>query len=369
MKRRNLTRAVLLASVTAVAVGGLFVQPAAAQGRSVPTFEVDKAWPKLPANMKIGDASSFSADAQDNIYLIHRPRTLKGDDLKNAAKPIVVFDSSGNYLRAWGGEGNGYDWPQREHGVTIDYKGNVWLGGNNCPEANLANLKPVADDTYLKFAPDGKFLLQIGKANASKGDNDTANMHRPSDAQVLQSTNEVFISDGYGNHRVIVYDADTGAFKRMWGAFGKPPAGKTSCAIVGPKEWPAGDGPADFNVAHAIKVSKDGTVYLADRENRRVQRFDKDGKYMNQIYVRDQPFARNLALSADPEQQFLYTGHAKGIAIIDRKSFTVVGQIEPAGIVGPGHHIATDSKGNIYIAATGMGMQKLTYKGMSTASR
>ena len=144
-------------------------------------------------------------------------------------------------------------------------------------------------------------------------------MHRPCDAQVLQSTNEVFISDGYGNHRVIVYDADTGAFKRMWGAFGKPPAGKTSCAIVGPKEWPAGDGPADFNVAHAIKVSKDGTVYLADRENRRVQRFDKDGKYMNQIYVRDQPFARNLALSADPEQQFLYTGHAKGIAIIDRK--------------------------------------------------
>ena len=90
MKRRNLTRAVLLASVTAVAVGGLFVQPAAAQGRSVPTFEVDKAWPKLPANMKIGDASSFSADAQDNIYLIHRPRTLKGDDLKNAAKAIVA---------------------------------------------------------------------------------------------------------------------------------------------------------------------------------------------------------------------------------------------------------------------------------------
>jgi len=361
-----MNRLVLLASVAAVAA--VVAQPTAAQ-RSLPTFEVDKAWPKVPAGMKIGDVSSFSADAQDNMYLIHRPRTLKGDDLKNAAPPVMVFDKDGNYTRGWGGDGNGYDWPQREHGITVDYKGNIWLGGNNCPEAKLANLKPLADDQYLKFSPDGKFLLQIGKANADRGDQDTANLHRPSDAQVLQSTNEVFISDGYGNHRVIVFDADTGAYKRMWGAFGKPPMGKTTCAITGPKEFPAGEGPPDFNVAHALRVSKDGTVYLADRENRRVQRFTKDGQYQGQIYVREHGFARNLALSPDAEQQFLYTGSGKGVAIIDRKSFTVVGQIEPAGTVGAGHQIATDSKGNIYIAATGMGMQKLTYKGMSTASR
>jgi len=370
MTQKNLRRTALLASVVMAGIGGLALSTtqAAAQARSLPTFEVDKAWPKkLPEGKKIGDVSSFTADAQDNIYAIHRPRTLKADDLKNAAPPVMVFDKDGNYTRGWGGDGAGYEWPQREHGISIDYKGNVWLGGNNCPEAELPNLKPVADDQYLKFSPDGKFLLQIGKADAHRGDQDTANLHRPSDAQVLQSTNEVFISDGYGNHRVMVYDADTGAFKRMWGAFGKPPMGKTTCAIIPPKEFPAGEGPADYNVVHAIRVSKDGMVYVADRENRRLQLFDKDGNFQKQIYLREQRFAPNLALS--PDEQFLYAGNGKGIAVIDRKAFTVVGQIEPAGIVGAGHQIATDSKGNIFIAATGMGMQKLTYKGMSTASR
>jgi len=159
-----MNRLVLLASVAAVAA--VVAQPAAAQ-RSLPTFEVDKAWPKVPAGMKVGDVSSFSADAQDNMYLIHRPRTLKGDDLKNAAPPVMVFDQGGNYLRGWGGKGAGYDWPQREHGISVDYKGNIWLGGNNCPEAGLANLDPLADDQYLKFTPDGKFIMQIGKANSS----------------------------------------------------------------------------------------------------------------------------------------------------------------------------------------------------------
>jgi hypothetical protein len=317
--------------------------------------------------MKVGDASSFTADAQDNIYMIHRPRVLKGDDLKNAAPPVMVFDAGGNYVRGWGGDGAGYDWPQREHGISIDYKGNVWLGGNNCPEAKLPNLKPVADDQYLKFTPEGKFLLQIGKADAHRGDQDTANLHRPSDAQVLQSTNEVFISDGYGNHRVIVYDADTGAYKRMWGAFGKPPMGKTTCAIIGPKDFARGDGPPDFNVAHALRVSKEGMVYVADRENRRVQMFDKDGHFQKQLYNPDKPFARDVAFS--PDQQFLYVGGDKEIAVVDPKSLEKIGEIKPAGIIGAGHQIATDSKGNIFIAQTGTGMQKLAFKGMSTASR
>jgi hypothetical protein len=273
---------------------------------------------------------------------------------------FVLLQEVEKRLRA----GSGYDWPEREHGIYIDYKGFVWLGGNNCPTSGLAGLKPVADDAYLKFTPDGKFVLQIGKSNQSKGDADTVNVHRAADAWVHAPTNELFVADGYGNHRVIIFDADTGAFKRMWGAFGKPPGGEDSCAIVSPKTFPDPEGPAHFNVAHAIRVANDGMVYLADRENRRVQMFTNDGKFIKQLIRTRTPFARNLALSADSHQQFLYVGADKGITVVDRKTLDVVGAIQPAGILGPGHHIATDSKGNIYLAQTTAGMQKLVFKGM-----
>ena len=141
------------------------------------------------------------------------------------------------------------------------------------------------------------------------------NVHRAADAWVLPRTNELFVADGYGNHRVIVFDADTGAFKRTWGAFGKPPGGVDNCAIIGPKTFPEGEGLPDFNVAHAIRVANDGTVYLADRENRRVQMFTSDGKFLKQLVRTATPFARDLALSPDPEQQFLYVGGAKSIVV------------------------------------------------------
>ena len=190
-----------------------------------------------------------------------------------AAPAVVVFDPAGNFIKAWGGPGAGYEWVEREHGIHIDHKGFAWIGGNQCPTSGIAGLKPVADDQLLKFTLDGKFVLQIGKSNQSKGDTDTANVHRAADAWVLPRTNEVFVADGYGNHRVIVFDADTGAFRRTWGAFGKPPGGKDNCAIVRVKDFSGDSGPADFNIAHSIRVSNDGTVYLADRENRRVQMF------------------------------------------------------------------------------------------------
>ena len=153
---------------------------------------------------------------------------------------------------------------------------------------------------------------------------------------MLPRTNELFVADGYGNHRVIVFDADTGAFKRTWGAFGKPPGGVDNCAIIGPKTFPEGDGLPDFNVAHAIRVSNDGMVYLADRENRRVQMFTSDGKFVKQIVRTATPFARDLALSPDPEQQFLYVGGGKCIVVVDRKTLDVVGEIEVPGQIGAG---------------------------------
>jgi hypothetical protein len=375
MTRENTGRAVLIALVLAAGVegkrlfsAGLAAQAGPVQGRSVPTFEVDRAWPKVPPKWKLGDPSSIAIDAQDNVWVLHRPRTLKPDQAAMAAPPVIVFDTAGNYLKAWGGAGAGYEWPEREHGLHIDYKGNVWLGGNSCPTNGLPGLKPVADDQLLKFTPEGKFLLQIGRSNQSKGNDDTRNLHRPADVWVHPPTNELFVADGYGNHRIAVFDADSGAFKRMWGAFGNRPVNDDHCEVVTPTSF-SDPGPGQFSIVHAIRVAKDGAVYVADREYRRVQMFTKDGKFVKQLVRNDAPFARDLALSPDADQQFLYVGGGNGVFIVDRKTLEIVGNVQPEGMIGAGHQIATDSKGNLYIAQTTAGMQKLIFRGMSRAGR
>jgi len=349
-------------ALAVAAVGGLAAQ--AAPARKIPTFEVDKGWPKVPAQFKVGDVSSIAIDANDNAYVLSRPRTLKPEDAPKKAPPVMVFDPNGNYIKGWGGDGQGFEWPQREHGILIDSKGFVWLGGNSCPTNGFPGLKPVADDQLLKFTQDGKFVMQIGHSNQSKGNADTVNMHRPADAQFVAQTNELFVADGYGNHRVIVFDADTGKFKRMWGAFGNKPVDADSCEVISYKTF-TDPGPQQFSIVHAIRVAKDGMVYVADREHRRVQSFTSDGKFVKQLAKTEQIFARDLAFSPDADQQFLYVGYNKGVAVVDRKSLEYIGTIQPAGILGAGHHIQTDSKGNLYIAQTTAGMQRLTYKGMS----
>ena len=293
-------RANALALIAAAGACCLVLSGAQAQTappRALPTFEVDASWPKVPAKWKLGDASSIAFDEHDNVFVLHRPRTLPPEQAAMAAPPVMVFDPAGNFIKAWGGAGSGFDWPEREHGIHIDHKGFVWIGGNNCPTSGLAGLKPLADDALLKFTQDGKFVLQIGHSTQSKGNADTANVHRAADAWVHRKTNELFVADGYGNHRVIVFDADTGAFKRMWGAFGNKPVDDDHCEIVTPKSFPDGPGPDQFSVVHAIRVAHDGTVYVADREYRRVQMFAPDGKFLKQLVHTATTFARDLALS------------------------------------------------------------------------
>jgi len=372
MKQTNPTVVIALVAAAAMgataltATGASAQTPAQAQTRSIPTFAVDPAWPKVPPQWKLGDVSSMTTDAQGNIWVLHRPRTLKDPDFAKAAPPVIVFDQAGNYVKSWGGEGQGYDWPQREHGIYIDPKGFVWLGGNNCPTNGLARLKPVADDAILKFTQDGKFVMQIGHSNQSKGNADTANVHRAADVQVYPPTNELFVADGYGNHRVIVFDADTGAFKRMWGAFGNKPQDDDHCEIVRHTNFDP-PGPQNLSVVHSIRVAHDGLVYVADRENRRVQMFSNDGKFIKQHLNGASTFANSVALSPDPDQQFLYVGAGKQIAILDRKSLDRVGTVNMPGMIG-GHLITTDAKGNIYVAGTGQGLQRLVYQGMSATA-
>ena len=235
MQSKRLRRAVLIALVVGAGANAAPAwlsgsAPAAgtatAQARSLPIFEVDGTWPTVPAEMKLGAPSSIAIDAQDNVWVLHRPATLPPEQAAMAAPPVVVFDTAGNFIRAWGGAGAGYEWPQREHGLHIDHEGFVWLGGNNCPTNGVPRVEPVNDDQLLKFTQDGTFVMQIGRSDGSSGNADTMNLHRPADQQVHQPTNELFVADGYGNRRVAVFDAETGRFQAHVGRIRQSAGGR-----------------------------------------------------------------------------------------------------------------------------------------------
>src|SRR6476469_1182397 len=211
-------KVIALAATTFLALSLAFGLPqhnAAAQTtaapRAVPKFEVDPSWPKLPAKWVFGQVSSVSVDSDDHAWILQRPKTIRDDQKRMAAPPVLEFDAAGNFVQGWGGPGEGYDWPEIEHGIYVDPKGFVWIGGNG------------NDDQILKFTKSGKFVMQIGKGGQKKTNADTKNLWEPADVFVYSKTNELFVADGYGNKRIIVFDADTGAFKRMWGAFGAMP--------------------------------------------------------------------------------------------------------------------------------------------------
>jgi hypothetical protein len=357
----------------AVSAGGIWplgfgaaAQPAAKPAPPLPVFEIDPSWPKMPANFRTPFVSGITIDPQGNAWLTTRPARAQADEGKIVGPPLMIFDANGNYLRGWGGPGPGYQWPASEHNIFIDYKGFVWISGDSCK----GQTSPVDDDQVLKFTQDGAFVMQIGHSDAGKGDNDMENFRRPPNAQVSPKTNELFVADGYGNHRIIVFDADSGKFKRMWGAFGKPPMGPEWCFSPEPKSF-AGEGPAYFATPHVLLLSHDDLLYVADRSNRRIQVFSLDGTFIRQLARYDAPFARNLAFSPDADQAFIYTGHGNGIAVIDRKTIEYAGMIEAHGLNVPGHQIAMDAKGNLYVTGVNVpgnaNAARLIYKGMSTA--
>jgi len=273
--------------------------------REVPRFQVDPSFPKIPNNWQFGQVASVSIDAQDHVWVLQRPSTVEPHEKPRAAPPLLEFDAAGNFIQAWGGPGQGYDWPETEHGVYVDPSGFVWIGGNG-----------DKDHQVLKFTRDGKFVMQIGKPGQSKGNADTQNLKQPADTFVYAKTNELFVADGYGNRRIIVFDATTGRFKRMWGAFGNMPTDGTptpGAADADPK-----GAPQFVQPVHAARVSNDGFVYVSDRGGKRVQVFTIDGKYVNQVFIgRDckapecgnGTTAASTAFSTDAAQRFLYVGN------------------------------------------------------------
>ena len=363
-------------------------------GVKYPVFEVDTNWPKLPNNWVMGNVSKIVVDKHDNVWLIHRPRTVPAD--KAPAPPVVELDTNGKFVQAWGGEGEGYDWPDAEHNVFVDDKDNVWISGSS-PSGQSKTKR--SDDMVLKFTNKGKFLLEIGGRTVSQGSTDPKSVNKPGDIFVWPKSNELFVSDGYGNRRLIVFDADTGAFKRMWGAFGKPPVDDANSGGPGPSGGhggttdtaegggaaarPAldteGDGsPVFASPVHGVLVSDDNIVYVVDRSNRRVQLFTPEGKYLKQVFInRAGPAsgsASGLAFSPDKDQQFLYISDYGNshVVVVDRKKLEVLYQFGKRS-AAPGdfqgiHHIAVDSKGNLFAAEVSPGAraQRFIFKGMSS---
>jgi DNA-binding beta-propeller fold protein YncE len=316
-----------------------------------PRFQVDPAWPKIPNNWQLGQVASVAVDAQDHVWVLQRPGTLSPEEKPRAAPPLLEFDAAGTFIQAWGGPAQGYEWPNSEHGVYVDPRGFVWIGGNG-----------DKDNHILKFTKAGKFVLQIGRAGQSRGNADTTNLNQPADTFVYAKTNELFVADGYGNRRVIVFDADSGKFNRMWGAFGSVPTdAPPNPALPDADENGA---PQFVQPVHAARVSNDGLVYVSDRGGKRVQVFTIDGKYVTQVFIGREckapecgngTTAASTAFSSDPEQRFLYVGNRSQakVMVFDRKTLQLLdsfGQWGSApGEFGTLHHMAADSKGNLYV--------------------
>ena len=333
-----------------------------------PRYAVDALWPKpLPNNWILGQVAGIATAKDDTIWMIHRPLTLTDDEKGStltpprskccsAAPPVLQFDRAGNLLRSWGGKGAGFDWPANEHGIYVDPKGDVWIGGN-----------AVTDHMLLKFTADGKFLMQIGKPGKSEGSNSTTQLGRPAHMELDADANELYVADGYGNRRVIVFDAATDAYKRHWGAYGKRPQD--------------GDFP-NFNPAsehfgmpvHCVRMTKDNLVYVCDRMNNRVQIFNKKGEFIKQfVYdaaTQGSGSTWDLIPSEDAAQRYLLIadGTNNEVRIVERATGEKIGSFgrpgRQAGDFHWVHNIAIDSEGSVYTSEVDTGKRAQRFRRM-----
>ncbi len=386
MSHRHLSIGLIFAGVFGVlAVSERALErSAAAQSKDMvqaPKFEVDPAFPKpLPNNWLLGQAIGVGVDAQDHIWIVHRQDSLGANEAAadqnpptasccRRAPPILEFDQAGNLLRHWGGPGQGYDWPNSNHGITIDHKGNVWIGGN-----------VGSDGHVLKFTQDGKFIAQFGKPapqGKSWGSNDLENFGRVAKIFIDPKENEAYLADGYGNKRVAVIDADTGKMKRYWGAYGNKPE-DTNFGNYDPDAPPL----KQFrSPVHCAEMSVDGLVYVCDRPNDRIQVFKKDGTFVKEVWVAKRTLGDgstwDIAFSKDPQQKYIFLADGKNekVYIMLRDTLEILSSFGDGGRQ-PGqffavHSIAIDSKGNLFTTETyeGRRLQKFVYKGVTSVPR
>jgi DNA-binding beta-propeller fold protein YncE len=356
----------LTLTITFVILSGGF--PPTTSAQDTPQYRVDPSWPQeLPNNWIIGQVGGMAVDRDDHIWVLQRPASDTPDELGAsqtpprsmccvAAPPVLEFDTQGHLLHSWGGPGEGFDWPKSEHGICVDNDGNVWITGSG-----------PTDRQVLKFKADGHFLLQIGHPSSDPPDSSRTDiLGRPAGIEVDAQAHEVYIADGYMNKRVIVFDSDTGKFKRLWGAYGNTPNDADPGAYD-----PAAPLDKQFrNPVHCVHLSKDGFVYVCDRTNSRIQVFTKQGKFIKEFTVRPQTLGMGsvwqLAFSSDEQQKFLLVADGENNVIwtIRRDDGAVVGQTgrngRNAGQFHWLHQLVADSHGNLYTGEvdTGKRIQK-----------
>jgi DNA-binding beta-propeller fold protein YncE len=357
------------------------VQNVLAQMQGVPTvadipqFQVDPFWPKpLPNDWIVGQCAGVAVDADDNVWVIHRPRTLTEREAGAVQDPpiadccvpapsVLQFNPAGDLLQAWGGLHHPDPWPKNEHGIYIDAEQNVWIASNG-----------AEDHVVMKLSQSGKTLLTIGEWGVTGGSNDTAHMGASTDICVDPEAKEAYISDGYRNRRIIVFDADTGAYKRHWGAYGAKPDDEQLPQYEFPRDV---DTPSRHfrSPMHAVKIGNDGLVYTADRRNNRIQVFRKSGEFVKEQFMATYTLAMgsvwDIDFSPDPQQTFMYIadGTNMKVWILLRESLQVLGSFGRGGRMAGQfewiHNLCTDSKGNVYTTEvnTGKRVQKFSKVG------
>lgn len=372
MTIRTLLTAV--ASLTIVVAGALVAVPRA-QSPAIPAYQVDPFWPKeLPDDWMFGNLVGIGVDSKDNVWITHRPQSQPGAE---KTPPVIAFDPAGNVIHSWGGRATIPEWGTQPHGLYIDHKDSVWVGFGGGLPYDVKTRATTDNANFLKMTPQGKLLLQIGVFGmGTEGSLSEKYLGNATDVFVDPKTNEAYIADGYLNRRVISFDGDTGAFRRLWGAYGKKPDDSQPQTMQARRTL-TGPQPQQFNTPHCIVGTNDGLLYVCDRGNQRVQIFKRDGSFVKDTSIVDKATGallapQDIAISRDAQQRYLFVMTGEKVYIVLREPFEVVGTFSrrgrSAGQIISGHSIAIDSKGNLFVGETlaGSRLQKFALKGGST---
>jgi len=394
LRKKAIAASSLFALFVVLGVGVLTVdQNVKAQGQVntlsnpddlVPIYEVDPSWPNvpLPNNWVIGNVIGVDVDDNDNVWMIHRPAALTnneiplyhnpptGVDCCMPAPPVLVFNAAGDLVNSFGPlVAGGEFWADAEHGMFVDHTGSMWTGGGGTGNS-------AADSALFKFAVDGSLLQTIGQKGLAYDSNSRDSLGAPADIWIEEEDNEIWVADGYGNRRVIVFDYDSGRYKRHFGAYGNRPEDT-------PTTYSPDSPPSDqFRPpVHCVVISDDDFVYICDRGNDRIQVFRKNGEFVFERFVAKATTSAgsvwDIEFSNDPEQKFVFLvdGINHRIRILRRSDLIQVSEFGHQGRWAGGfyaaHSIGIDSNSNIYIGETweGKRVQKFTYKGLGLPTR